>query len=325
MLEELFADWSEEDLLFTLQDANGDLELAIDRISIGQVNQWDEVKTKKSKKEAASVNNNLNKPTISESTIKPKANSIKQRPNSNKKPQSWNNTVKKSMTTDHWSTALTTKSDSWKKVPIKNTPKTWASLLQESSDKAATDEEGTNNNGNNQQRQLLFSNSKEAYNNSNKDNDISLDFHKLNLNEEKQPKITTVNDLFDSIKPKKEEPNTLDYSIYGGFDQQKNSSSMNYYNTPVNNSSNYLFYNQQTLYGNNNAFYPYCLPFNTYQQPSLFSNPSFYSNQYNGNDNIPLLQRGEKQQQRQQQEQQSQNYLNTPMYSYNQQQQYWNQ
>jgi hypothetical protein len=36
------------------------------------------------------------------------------------------------MTTDHWSTALTTKSDSWKKVPIKNTPKTWASLLQES-------------------------------------------------------------------------------------------------------------------------------------------------------------------------------------------------
>ncbi|KAG0779803.1 hypothetical protein G6F22_010434 [Rhizopus arrhizus] len=83
MLEELFADWSEEDLLFTLQDANGDLELAIDRISIGQVNQWDEVKTKKSKKEAASVNNNLNKPTISESTIKPKANSIKQRPNIN--------------------------------------------------------------------------------------------------------------------------------------------------------------------------------------------------------------------------------------------------
>lgn len=35
-LKELFTEWTEEDLLFTLQDADGDLELAIDRISEGK-------------------------------------------------------------------------------------------------------------------------------------------------------------------------------------------------------------------------------------------------------------------------------------------------
>lgn len=35
-LKELFTEWSEEDLIFTLQDADGDLELAIDRISEGK-------------------------------------------------------------------------------------------------------------------------------------------------------------------------------------------------------------------------------------------------------------------------------------------------
>lgn len=40
MLKELFTDWTEEDLLFTLQDTDGDLELAIDRISIGMHNTW---------------------------------------------------------------------------------------------------------------------------------------------------------------------------------------------------------------------------------------------------------------------------------------------
>jgi hypothetical protein len=34
-LKELFSEWTEEDLIFTLQDADGDLELAIDRISEG--------------------------------------------------------------------------------------------------------------------------------------------------------------------------------------------------------------------------------------------------------------------------------------------------
>ncbi|KAF7729431.1 RNAPII degradation factor [Apophysomyces ossiformis] len=50
-LKELFADWSDEDLLFAIEEANGDLELAVDRISEGHVSQWGEVKTKKSKKE----------------------------------------------------------------------------------------------------------------------------------------------------------------------------------------------------------------------------------------------------------------------------------
>lgn len=35
-LKVLFPDWTEEDLLFTLQDANGDLDLAIDLISEGK-------------------------------------------------------------------------------------------------------------------------------------------------------------------------------------------------------------------------------------------------------------------------------------------------
>ncbi|KAG2180178.1 hypothetical protein INT43_003967 [Umbelopsis isabellina] len=51
-LRELFADWSDEDLVFALQEADGDLELTIDRISEGWVNQWGEVKTKKAKKES---------------------------------------------------------------------------------------------------------------------------------------------------------------------------------------------------------------------------------------------------------------------------------
>jgi len=51
-LRELFAGWSDDDLIFALKEADGDLELAIDRISSGVVNQWGEVKTKKAKKES---------------------------------------------------------------------------------------------------------------------------------------------------------------------------------------------------------------------------------------------------------------------------------
>ncbi|KAL2854830.1 hypothetical protein BJY01DRAFT_25084 [Aspergillus pseudoustus] len=46
MLKELFPDWTDEDLVFALEDANGDLEQAIDRISEGAVSQWGEVKKK---------------------------------------------------------------------------------------------------------------------------------------------------------------------------------------------------------------------------------------------------------------------------------------
>ncbi|KAF9889027.1 RNAPII degradation factor [Aspergillus nanangensis] len=46
MLKELFPDWTDEDLVFALEDANGDLEQAIDRITEGNVSQWGEVKKK---------------------------------------------------------------------------------------------------------------------------------------------------------------------------------------------------------------------------------------------------------------------------------------
>ncbi|KAL4916300.1 hypothetical protein BDW62DRAFT_186486 [Aspergillus aurantiobrunneus] len=46
MLKELFSDWTDEDLVFALEDADGDLEQAIDRISEGNVSQWGEVKKK---------------------------------------------------------------------------------------------------------------------------------------------------------------------------------------------------------------------------------------------------------------------------------------
>ncbi|KAF9287177.1 hypothetical protein BGZ68_002134 [Mortierella alpina] len=46
-LKELFADWTEEDLLYAIQDAGGDLELTILRISDGHATQWGEVKGKK--------------------------------------------------------------------------------------------------------------------------------------------------------------------------------------------------------------------------------------------------------------------------------------
>lgn len=35
MIKELFPDWTDEDLVFALEDADGDLETAIDRISEG--------------------------------------------------------------------------------------------------------------------------------------------------------------------------------------------------------------------------------------------------------------------------------------------------
>ncbi|KAJ1974357.1 RNAPII degradation factor [Dimargaris xerosporica] len=42
-LNELFPNWTDEDLLFTLQEAYGDLEIAIDRISEGYVTHWGKV------------------------------------------------------------------------------------------------------------------------------------------------------------------------------------------------------------------------------------------------------------------------------------------
>lgn len=35
MLKELFSDWSDEDLVFLLEDTDGDLEVAVERITEG--------------------------------------------------------------------------------------------------------------------------------------------------------------------------------------------------------------------------------------------------------------------------------------------------
>ncbi|KKA18112.1 RNAPII degradation factor Def1, partial [Rasamsonia emersonii CBS 393.64] len=45
-LKELFPDWTDEDLVFALEDSNGDLESAIEHITEGNVSQWGEVKKK---------------------------------------------------------------------------------------------------------------------------------------------------------------------------------------------------------------------------------------------------------------------------------------
>lgn len=52
-VKELFPDWKDEDILFAIQEAHGDLNLAIFRISEGQANQWSDTvtKAKKSKKD----------------------------------------------------------------------------------------------------------------------------------------------------------------------------------------------------------------------------------------------------------------------------------
>lgn len=45
-IKEMFPDWTDEDLVFALQETNGDLEGTIDRISEGNISQWGEVKKK---------------------------------------------------------------------------------------------------------------------------------------------------------------------------------------------------------------------------------------------------------------------------------------
>ncbi|KTW30218.1 hypothetical protein T552_00696 [Pneumocystis carinii B80] len=44
--KELFPDWTEEDILYAIQEASGDFEVAVTRISEGRANKWGEVKKK---------------------------------------------------------------------------------------------------------------------------------------------------------------------------------------------------------------------------------------------------------------------------------------
>ncbi|UZJ54178.1 hypothetical protein CBS101457_003498 [Exobasidium rhododendri] len=56
VLKELFTDWTDEDLLFALQEASGEMEVAIGRISEGHAEQFSSVKSKKQvKKETGST------------------------------------------------------------------------------------------------------------------------------------------------------------------------------------------------------------------------------------------------------------------------------
>ncbi|RKP33973.1 hypothetical protein BJ085DRAFT_32173, partial [Dimargaris cristalligena] len=52
-LHELFPAWTDEDLLCTLEEAYGDLDITIDRISEGFVSQWGHVGTRKVKRDGA--------------------------------------------------------------------------------------------------------------------------------------------------------------------------------------------------------------------------------------------------------------------------------
>ena len=47
MLSELFPDWSDEDLLMVIQESNGEVEVAVGRISDGHAKQFSSVKSKK--------------------------------------------------------------------------------------------------------------------------------------------------------------------------------------------------------------------------------------------------------------------------------------
>lgn len=60
-LTELFPDWSHNDLLFVMDECQGDLDLAITRISEGHANQWGQVKSKKPKPKPASAQSNHKK------------------------------------------------------------------------------------------------------------------------------------------------------------------------------------------------------------------------------------------------------------------------
>jgi hypothetical protein len=48
-LKDIFPEWSEMDLMAVIEEAQGDLALAVSRITEGQAEQWDEVKSTKRK------------------------------------------------------------------------------------------------------------------------------------------------------------------------------------------------------------------------------------------------------------------------------------
>ncbi|CAJ0905084.1 2360_t:CDS:10, partial [Entrophospora sp. SA101] len=65
-LQEMFEDWTEADLLFTLNEAEGDIELTVSRISDGHTSQWGEVKSRKSKKDHSNKTKSTGQPGVSQ-------------------------------------------------------------------------------------------------------------------------------------------------------------------------------------------------------------------------------------------------------------------
>ncbi|CAO3693687.1 unnamed protein product [Rhizopus stolonifer] len=202
------------------------------------------------------------------------------------------------------------------KTPKKSTPKTWASLLQESTPESVTEERPVKNDyidslwmnsssEDSQQWQSIFSNKEASSTTSGSSrNDLSLDFNKLKLNEDKiETRQSTFGANNDIPIKSQEEIHSLftgpEYSLYNGIDTQRHTTTTtaslnNYYHVPPNSkptlnqqpemASHPLLNNQQTLYGDN-SFYPsYYLPtnqFSTYQSflPSSNNNNSLYSSQ----------------------------------------------
>ncbi|CAO0794759.1 unnamed protein product [Mucor circinelloides] len=67
-LTELFPEWSHNDLLFVMDECQGDLDLAITRISEGHANQWGQVKSKKPKPKPTPAQSNHKKSNQKSST-----------------------------------------------------------------------------------------------------------------------------------------------------------------------------------------------------------------------------------------------------------------
>lgn len=73
MLSELFPAWSDEDLLFVLQESQGEVEVAVGRISEGHAEQFSSVKSKKTQKKEAAAAHAATVPTTTSSTATPPA------------------------------------------------------------------------------------------------------------------------------------------------------------------------------------------------------------------------------------------------------------
>ncbi|GAN05882.1 hypothetical protein MAM1_0104c05358 [Mucor ambiguus] len=155
-LKVLFSDWSDDDLLFVLEEANGDLDLTIDRISEGHANQWGEVKTKKSKKEAqkAKAATTGVSPHQQQSIITPYRDSkiTQQRTHNDRVPRPGkaapSNTRTRTPKTNHVQPA------SWDSQPKANhqevTSGSWASIASSKQQQDDTNDDGwSNSNGNN--------------------------------------------------------------------------------------------------------------------------------------------------------------------------------